>query len=238
MKLRYPLPYGWSRIAQWGSRLRRTTAENAWLKLLALLLAVILFALSRQPPTDVRLAGVPLEFRGLKSGLEIGSELEPTVSVRLRGPRDVVRSVTPNQIAVIADLTSKEPGERVVQLRSADVTRPEGVEVLRVDPASVTLQLELTSRKAIEVKPQFRGELAQGLELYTVQATPPTVEVEGPQSAVERLTSISTESVPLDNKTASFHTAVDVEPPNHFVRVVTIGSVVLSVELGPRRTTH
>jgi len=238
MNLRSPLPYGWSRIKQWGSRLRRKSAENVWLKLLALLLAVILFALSRQPPTDVRLAGVPLEFRGLGSGLEIGSEVEPTVSVRLRGPRDVVRSVTPNQIAVIADLTNKESGERVVQLRTVDVTKPEGVEVLRIDPASVTLQLELTSHKAIEVKPQFRGELARGLELYSVQASPPTVEIEGPQSAVGRLTSISTESVPLDNKTASFHTTVDVEPPNHFIRVVTAGPVVLSVELGPRRETH
>src|SRR5262252_1779741 len=184
MNLRSPLPYGWSRIALLGSRLRRKSTENVWLKLLALLLAVLLFALSRQPPTDVRLAGAPLEFRGLKSGLEIGSEVEPTVSVRLRGPRDVVRNVTPNQIAVIADLTSKEPGERVVQLRTADVTRPEGVEVLRVDPASVTLQLEPTLRKAIEVRPQFRGELPRGLEMYTVEATPSSVEIEGPQSAV------------------------------------------------------
>src|SRR4029450_2992989 len=75
--------------------------ENLGLKLLALGLATLLFAVSRQPLSDVRLERVPLEFRGIAPGLEITGEVGHTVNVRLRGPRDVVRGLMPNQIAVI-----------------------------------------------------------------------------------------------------------------------------------------
>src|SRR5215510_16017523 len=87
------------------------------LKALSLLLAVLLFIVSRQPIIDLRLVGVPIEYRGLSPGVKIVGSAEQTVSVRLSGPRDIVRSLTPNQLLVIADLSGKEPGERVVQLK-------------------------------------------------------------------------------------------------------------------------
>src|SRR5262249_49092098 len=138
------------RLYQRLTHLRTDEWKSAGLKLLALGLAFILFQISRQPLNDIRLVGVPVEFRGSRTGLEIVSDnnLPQTVSVRLRGPRDVVRGLLPNQLAVIAHLAHKEPGERVVQLRSRDVSHPDGVQVLQIEPASITLRLEPTVRKS------------------------------------------------------------------------------------------
>src|SRR5438552_16285383 len=105
------------------NRLRHYHIENKGLKLLALLIAFLLFIASRQPISDVRLVGVPLEFRGIKQGLEISGDVSQTVSVRLRGPQDVMRNIMPNQLAVVANLNNKEPGERMVQRKTADVLR-------------------------------------------------------------------------------------------------------------------
>jgi YbbR domain-containing protein len=101
--------------------------------------------------SDVRLERVPIEFRGIAPGLEITGEVGHTVSVRLRGPRDVVRGLMPNQVAVVADLSGKEPGDRIIQLTPSDVSKPSRIEVLRVDPATIRLNIEPSARRSVTV---------------------------------------------------------------------------------------
>ncbi len=213
--------------------------ENAGLKLLAVVLASLLFAISRQPVSDAHLVGVQLEYRGLAQGLQIsGGEANQTVSVRLRGPRDVVRNIMPNQIAIVADMSNKEPGERVIQLKTTDVAAPEGIEVLEVDPGTIRLRIEPTTRKRVKVDPDVIGDVGQGYELYHVTIEPPTVEIQGPESQVAEVESVSTESVQLVDRTAPFRASVDVDHPNHSIRVVTSGPIALSFEIGEKRTTR
>jgi hypothetical protein len=152
-----------SGVSRLVSHLRHYRIENKGLKLLALLVAFLLFAVSRPPTRDVLLVGVPLEFRGLAPGMEIGGDVAQTVSVRLRGPQDVVRSILPSQIAVTADLSDKEPGERVVQLKAADVSRPDRVEVLRIEPASIKLRIEPTTGKPSRSRRASWGKWPPGM---------------------------------------------------------------------------
>lgn len=211
--------------------------ENPGLKLLALVLATLLFAISRQPISDVRLVGVQLEYRGLAQGLEIsGGEVNETVSVRLRGPRDIVRNIMPNQIAVVADMSNKEPGDRVIQLKTRDVSAPEGIEVLQIDPGTIRLRLEPTTRKRVKVEPDVVGKVREGYEIYRVTIDPSFVEIQGPESQVAQVESVSTESIQLFERTSSFVVSVDVDHPNHAIRVVTPGLISLSFEIGEVRS--
>jgi hypothetical protein len=211
--------------------------ENPGLKLLALLLATLLFAISRQPISDVRLVGVQLEYRGLAQGLEIsGGEVNETVSVRLRGPRDIVRNIMPNQIAVVADMTNKESGDRVIQLKTRDVSAPEGIEVLQIDPGTIRLRIEPTTRKRVKVDPDVVGQVKDGFEIYRVTINPPIVEIQGPESQVAQVESVSTESIQLFERTSSFVASVDVDHPNHSIRVVTPGLISLAFEIGEVRS--
>ena len=211
--------------------------ENPGLKLLALLLATLLFAISRQPISDVRLVGVQLEYRGLPQGLEIsGGEVNETVSVRLRGPRDIVRNIMPNQIAVVADMSNKEPGDRVVQLKTRDVSAPEGIEVLQIDPGTIRLRIEPTTRKRVKVDPEVVGQVKDGYEIYRVTIDPPIVEIQGPESQVAQVESVSTESIQLFERTGSFVASVDVDHPNHSIRVVTPGLISMAFEIGEVRS--
>lgn len=232
------------RLSSWWRRLRRprllqrlkhSLLENLGLKLLALLVALILFVVSRQPMREVLLVGVPIEFRDRPAGLEISSEVTQTVSVRLRGPQDVVRNMMPNQLAIIADLSNKGPGERVVQLKAAPATIPENVKVLRIDPASIKLRLEPIAHKEVPLEPKFIGELPPGYEVYGFVAVPASVVIEGPQSHVARVTQVSTESIQLEGHLSSFKTSVEVDLPDRFVRLTTPGPINLSVEIGERR---
>jgi YbbR domain-containing protein len=215
-------------------RLRHARVENKGLKALSLLLAILLFIVSRQPVIDLRLVGVPIEYRGLSPGVKIVGAAEQAVSVRLSGPRDIVRSLSPNQLLVIADLSGKEPGERVVQLKMDEGFLPDNVKVMQIEPASIRIKLEPNLTKRLRVEAQLSGKVAEGREIYGVELHPSEVEIEGPQSVVSKMERVLTEKVSLDGRDADFQTSVEVEIPQDS-RVKTSGRIELSAKIGEER---
>jgi YbbR domain-containing protein len=215
-------------------RLRHARVENKGLKALSLLLAILLFIVSRQPVIDLRLVGVPIEYRGLSPGVKIVGVAEQAVSVRLSGPRDIVRSLSPNQLLVIADLSGKEPGERVVQLKMDESFLPDNVKVMQIEPASIKIKLEPNLTKRLRVEAQLSGKVAEGREIYGVELYPSEVEIEGPQSVVSKMERVLTEKVSLDGHDADFQTSVEVEIPQDS-RVKTSGRIELSAKIGEER---
>ncbi len=216
-------------------KLRHTRVENKGLKALSLLLAILLFIVSRQPVIDLRVIGVPIEYRGLNPGVKIVGGAEQTVSVRVSGPRDVVRSLPPNQLLVIADLNGKEPGERVVQLKVDEASLPDNVKVMQIEPASIKIKLEPNATKRVRIEAQLSGKVAEGREIYGVDLNPAEVEIEGPQSVVDRIDHLDTESVNVDRRRGDFQTPVEVEIPNDSLQVKTPGPIELSVRIGEER---
>lgn len=216
-------------------RLRHTRIENKGLKALSLLLAVLLFVVSRQPVIDLRLMGVSIEYRGLSPGVKIVGDAEQTVSLRLSGPRDIVRSLTPNQLLVIADLSGKGPGERVVQLKVDESFLPDNVKVMQIEPASIRIKLEPNVTKRVRVEARFSGRVVEGREFYGAELYPGEVEIEGPLSIVDKMDRVLTEKVSLDRRDADFQTAVEVEIPQDSLRVKTPGRIKLSVKIGEER---
>src|SRR5215212_4760806 len=92
--------------------------ENTGLKVLALLITAVLWlSVASRPVRQITMQNVPVEFRNLESPTLTVSRYE-TLSARvyLEGPRDVVESLRPSEVAVFADMTGVEPGVRVRSL--------------------------------------------------------------------------------------------------------------------------
>jgi YbbR domain-containing protein len=217
---------------------RERTLENKKLKLISIVLAFLLFAVSRQPQHDVMITGVPLEYTNIPVGLELTGNFPTTVNLRLRGAKDVVRSVTVNQLEVVADLSGKSAGERVIQLKASDVLRPEKVEVRRIDPPTIELKIEPTIQKTIAVEPQISGTLNNNFELHKLTPIPATIEIEGPESKVNQVVKLRTESVLLEGKQANFESSVEVETMSQGVRLVTQKPIQVLVEVKPKKNVE
>jgi YbbR domain-containing protein len=202
------------------------------------LLAILLFVVSRQPVIDMRLVGVPIEYRGLAPNVKIVGAAEQTVSLRLSGPRDIVRGLAPNQLLVIADLGGKEPGERSVQLKVDESLLPDNVEVMQIEPPTIRIKLEPNVTKRVRVEAHFVGKVAEGREKYSVELYPGEIEIEGPQSILDKMERVMTETVTLDGRAADFYTSVEVEIPHASLRVKTPGRIDLSVKIGEERQTR
>ena len=209
---------------------------KAWgLRALALVLALLLFLISRQPVSEVRIVGVPVEYINVPAGLELTGDIPQTVSVRLKGPRDVVRGLPPSQLAVEADLRDKTAGERNVQLRTSDLNLPTNVEISRVEPASLQLKLEPTLHKKVKVEaPPAQAD--EGFDITYVVIEPETLEIEGPASVVANVTSLKTESFSLKGHREPFMQMLEIEFPHNGLRLTDANAskVKVSVALAAR----
>jgi YbbR domain-containing protein len=208
--------------------------EHLGLKLVSLLMGFSLwYAVAREQEAEFSLS-VPLELRDLPEGLEVIQESVQQVEVRLRGPADVLRRLTPQDVHIGVDLEDAEPGERLAYLGPGEVAAPFGARVMRVTPTSVRLLLDRTVERNVEVIPRVVGSPAEGFELYNIELSPSTIAVAGPSSLVEGLEQVTTEPVSVDGLREPYSRMVRVEL-DPLVRVVRELNVALALDIGEER---
>jgi YbbR domain-containing protein len=121
--------------------LREWVLHNWALKLLALLLAVLLWAVfTTEPPVEVGYV-VPLEFRNLPQNVEVSADAPTQVRVRVRGRSSLLRRLTPADLAISVDMTNAPPGEMLVRLSTSHMDIPYGAELVRIAPSEIRLRI-------------------------------------------------------------------------------------------------
>ncbi|MGE0639249.1 MAG: hypothetical protein AB7P46_03150 [Thermoanaerobaculia bacterium] len=65
-----------------------------------------------------------------------------TVKVRLRGPDRLIRTLAPHVVDVVVAVETTDVGPIEIPIDESRVLRPEGVQVIAVDPNSLTLTLD------------------------------------------------------------------------------------------------
>ena len=115
--------------------------RNWWLKLLALGLAYALWlAVAQAPQADIAVS-VPLELRNLPPALRLEGEMATRVHLHLHGPESLLRLLPSEQVGVVLDLQGFTVGNHTIPLTPANVVAPSGIEVVRITPEEVRLEL-------------------------------------------------------------------------------------------------
>ena len=123
--------------------------------------------------------------------------------------------------------------ERVVALTPDLVHAPFGVDVVRVNPASVRLTVEQTAARDVKVVPTLSGMPAQGFEIEKTMVSPEAVQVEGPMSHVRDLGTIKTTPINLDGRKEVFREVVELDWSDETVHPKP-GTVTVEVRIRPR----
>jgi YbbR domain-containing protein len=169
--------------------------RHVGLKLLSVGLAVLAWMVVSGETTVERGLRVPLELQQMPEGLELQGELPALVDVRVRGGSDTLSRMAAGDLVAVIDVHTARAGQRLFQLTPELVRAPFGVQVLQVSPASVAMVFERTATKQVPVVPSVEGTPAPGFVVGNVTSDPQTVEVTGPESAVESATEATTEPV-------------------------------------------
>ena len=205
------------------------------LKVLSVGLALMLWMVVSGEETVERGLRVPLELQQFPPGLELHDDAPSTVDVRVRGASGTLSRVSPGDIVAVLDLRGARAGRRLFHLTPEQVRAPFGIEVIQVTPPSVAMVFEPAASRQVPVTPEIQGDPAPGYVVGKVAADPPTVEMIGPSSAVERVTEAITEPISVDGALAPVRENVTIGFLDPAVRLKTPRSanVVVDVVPGP-----
>lgn len=209
--------------------------RNFWLKLLALLIATGLWFIVAGEHVGERSLRVPLEFRNVPSGMEIVGDPPATVDVRLRGSSGILGRLEPGEVMVTLDLQDARRGMRLFHFQPDAVDRPFGVEVVQIQPPTLSLDLQPTASRRVPVVPALEGQPAEGFIVRAVRSDPATVEILGPEEHVKQVTEATTEPVPIDGATSYVRDVVTIGLVRSTVRLRQPQSARVTVEIVPRQ---
>jgi YbbR domain-containing protein len=192
-----------SRVAK---LVRKIFLEDWSLKLLSLAIALVLWLVvtGQNEPVTAHV-NVQLNFIRPQS-LEISNDPPRTVDVMLTGSRNKLDDLTTLDLVATLDLSDQRAGERVLRLADkAQITLPQGVKVDGFQPSAINIRLEPIIERQIAIEPKLDGKPADGYEVYGVRPSKGSVLVRGPESRVNALQKLVTETISLSGHKESFN---------------------------------
>ena len=97
------------------------------------------------------------------------------------------------------DLSQSVIGTNTVSLTADNISLPPGILLKEINPPAVEVDLDETIKKALPVQVDWAGKLAEEFILVDFKMDPRTVEVVGGKRFLEKMTTLYTEKVALDN---------------------------------------
>ncbi|MFQ5878235.1 MAG: YbbR-like domain-containing protein, partial [Acidobacteriota bacterium] len=167
--------------------MRISLRKNLYLKIFSFLLALVCWFVVSSEAERVKDFQVPIDYVGLPQALELSGRIIDTVGVRLRGPEQVLRTVTDDLLSARVDLSRVPLGEQYVPVTREMIRVPGGADVVRIDPELIPIHIEKRAQREVPVVAEFVGRPARGYRRGKYEIDPPVVTIEGPASAVARV---------------------------------------------------
>jgi YbbR domain-containing protein len=187
----------------------RWFANNVGLMVLALILAVLVWALAslQQDPILENSVPAPVVVMGQLSPNETlsASTLPPTVTVRIRAPQSVFESLGANGVQVPVNLSQLGVGEHIVLLTPTINGSPSML--LSSRPNTATVTIEQVSEAAFPVRVSLIGTPSIGYRTLTPVVDPKQVQVTATQQLISQVASIDA-MVTIDNVRTSLDQTV------------------------------
>jgi len=218
--------------------LRRWVLHNFWLKILSLLIATGLWlAISPdQEPAEVAMR-VPIEFRHVPDGLEIGTAIIPEAQIRVRGPERLIRGLRSTDVHAEVELGDVKAGDRTFDLTKAQIRRPRELDVVQVVPGQVHLSFDTRMTREVEIHPRVIGSFLAGEQITKVLVDPERVQVTGPKHHVELMDAATTDPVDASGTRTQATFVTNVYVADALVQMVQPTPVRVTVIVGKAEST-
>jgi YbbR domain-containing protein len=210
--------------------------DNLALKAASIGLAALLWYVIAGEKTSEMGLTVPVELQNFPQDLELTGEPVNAVEVRLRASPGIIQRIGPGDVSARVDLAGVGEGEHIVHLGAEAIRVPFGVRVVRVNPATISLNFERTLQKTVPVRPRLTGRPASGFEVAEVSSQPPEVRLAGPKSRVQEVESAFTEPVSVEGARAAVSDEVNIGLEDPLLHV--LGSARVTVIAQVREATE
>jgi len=194
------------------------------LKVLAVLIAVVLWAQVHGQGVGSLSMDVPLQVQGLPSDMAIVNDLPDHVRVTVSGLQARLASLRTTDIHVPLDASGLgEPGVVERALKISAIRLPAGLTIEKLQPDRLQLQVDRVIKREIAVKPRL--ELPEGWKALDVRVKPALVTLTGPEVWLDALANVETTAVHPEARDGLFEVTVGVESPmGKAIRLVNAGT--------------
>ncbi|OIQ60079.1 YbbR-like protein [Moorella thermoacetica] len=175
--------------------------QNWGYRLMAVILAIILwmYVTGEQNPAGETVVRVPLETENLSSSLVV-ADRPAEVQVRVEGRKAAVANLLPRDVHAYVDLRDAKVGDNVLPVR---VDVPEGISVIHVNPAQVTIRVEKIEDIQLPVQVSLLGSPASGYRALEPVLKPSQVIISGPAAALKEIGRVYVEAK-IDQASGNF----------------------------------
>lgn len=137
---------------------------------------------------------VPIEIIGQDPGLVPMGDMASSMNLTLKAPQSIFDQLVenPELVRVYADLSGLGAGAHEIRLQVQINARP--VQVIEENPSTLSVTLEPLTTKIMDVQLQLIGEPAVGYQLGDPSINPSEVVISGPQSLVEEIVQVRTQT--------------------------------------------
>jgi uncharacterized protein (TIGR00159 family) len=179
----------------------------------------------------------PIDYIKGDPNMEIIESSATAVNIQISGTRALINTISPNQIKVRFDLTEAHAGRNVITVQEHHVSLPPGAKIKKIEPASVEIKIDVRGRKQLPLQVDWEGRLPPGILVQDVKLEPAQVEVSGGHLLLDRLDTLYTEKVVVDNLKASgaIQVAIALSPASLKLAPQQSNQVRISYRLAPRR---
>jgi len=179
------------------SRLRHLIFDNALLKMVSLLIAILMwYGVAHEPVSEITVR-VPIEFSEPPKELDYTSDDIPQAQIRLRGPARVLRDLQQESVHAVINLRGATPGEHTYDLTPDQVQVPQNVDVLQITPSRLRLTFDTPETRQVAIKPRIVGTPPPGYGIESMSAIPSTVTITGPSRHVDAVDNALTDVVDI-----------------------------------------
>jgi len=156
------------------------------------------FSVSRGGDTLVTFQS-PVVYMNRDPAMEIVKTSVNTASLELEGSGALIKAIKPDQVQVKLDLSNAKMGLNSFTITRESISLPPGIVLKDVKPAVVEVELDVLIKKELPVQIDWVGKLPDNLILTQTGLEPKTVEIIGGKRILEKISTIYTEKVPLNN---------------------------------------
>jgi uncharacterized protein (TIGR00159 family) len=173
----------------------------------------IWFVFARGMDTIVTL-DVPVEYMNRPQEMEILDTSVNNVRFQLSGSSAILKSISPDQAQVRLDLSKGVVGKNSFTITNKNVSLPPGVLLKEIEPDVIDVTLDEQVEKELPIQVDWVGKFPSHLILAQVKIKPEKTVVTGGRSILEKLLTIYTEKVRLDNieKSGEINVSLTLKP--------------------------
>jgi hypothetical protein len=156
-----------------------------------------------------------IEMKGMPSNLVIMNGLEPTVDVRVRAPKGLLRGLNERNLAYSLDLSALTPGLNVINILPEHVPLGNAYEVVEMRPSRLALNVDAIEVREVPVRIQLAGALPPDIRVSRSTASPEAVNLRGASTLLAKVKQVDViATVPEVTEAGVVEVTGVVDPPD------------------------